>query len=83
MQNPPVNAVKGRILVAFADEAAAKKRAEIFARYKAKEIERIGSTPLYLIEVGPEISVKEVIAKISKEPGVRYAEPDIIVKTMK
>ena len=72
-----------QLLVAFKDESVAASRADVFKKFSAKEIEKVGSTPLYLIELPEGSDLKKTQAEIAKEPGVRYAEPNIKMKIFK
>ena len=73
----PATPVTRQLLVAFKDAEAAQGRAQIFASLKVKEIEQVGPTPLYLIEISENDDLKEVQKKITQKPGVRYAEPNM------
>ena len=73
--------VPGQLLVAFESDEVAAKRADLFSKYHAKEIEKVGSSQLYLIQLPEGADLKSVQEAIRKEPGVRYAEPNGIMKT--
>ena len=73
--------VPGQLLVAFESDEVAAKRTELFAKYHAQELEKVGSSQLYLIQLPEGADLKSVQDAIRKEPGVRYAEPNGIMKT--
>ena len=73
--------VEKQLLVAFTDDAAAQKRSDIFAKYKAKELQRVGSTHLYLIEIPNEKDLSQVQKSLSQTPGIKYAEPNLKMRT--
>ena len=73
----------GELLVSFRTEAAAAGRAELFQKYGVVEKEKVGSTDLYLVTFPKTVDVSELQKKISAEPGVKYAEPNLIMRAFK
>ena len=84
--NAPVqvkeSSVPRQFLVALSDEATVSKRASLWKKYSAKELEKVGSSALFLIEFAEGSDGKKLVKDLAKEPGVRYAEPNLIMKTM-
>jgi hypothetical protein len=80
---PKVNAVANQYLVAFKDDAAAQTRVEVFARLGIKEIERVGTSQLYLIEVPAGDTQAAKLAELKSSQGVRYVEPNLKMRIMK
>ena len=79
---PDKNVFEREFLVAFADAAASSRRAEIFARHSLREVERVGSGELYLVEAPKGTDAKTLIKAVSLEPGVRYIEPNLRMSIM-
>lgn len=75
--------VAGQLLVAFENSAAAAKRAPIFAKYQVKEVEKVGASELYLVKLPDGAKLEDLRQKISAEPGVRYAEPNAVLRTFR
>jgi hypothetical protein len=71
------------LLVAFESQEAALGRAEIFAKHGVEEVEQVGSSPLYLVRTGETADFKATKEALAKEPGVRYAEANIQMRTFK
>lgn len=78
---PTPRETAAQLLVAFQSEKAAEKRIELFQKYNLKEVERVGSTPLFLVNVPEGASLKELQNKLAAEVGVRYAEPNQRMRT--
>lgn len=81
---PVVAKTDRQILVAFKQPLDQTARQSLFAKHGLKEIEKVGSTDLYLTELPAgvtESQVKKVIEQISAEVSVKYAERNIVLKT--
>lgn len=76
-----VDHVAGQLLVAFKDASSASKRVKIWKKHHVKEIEKVGSTDLYLVEVSDSADLRKVKKAITAEPGVRYAELNAMMHT--
>ncbi len=76
-------AVPLQLLVAFKDAKAATKRAEIFKAAGGHEVEKVGSSELYLVAFPEGSDLKAAQDKLAKSEGVRYAEPNLIMRTFK
>jgi hypothetical protein len=72
-----------QLLVAFISNEAARDRQSIFEKYHAREIEKLGSTALYLIELPVGAKLKAVQQELAQEPGVKSVEPNIQFRIMK
>ena len=75
--------VAQQLLVKFDSENAALGRAKLFDEFSGKELERVGSTPLFLVQFSEEVDILEVKESIEHAPGVKYAEPNMVMRTMK
>jgi hypothetical protein len=71
------------LLVAFVSQEAALERAAIFAKHGVEEVEQVGSSPLYLVRTGETADFKATKEALAKEPGVKYAEGNIQMRTFK
>jgi len=74
-------AVPGQYLISFEASVSASDRAELFKKWGVKELEKVGSTPLYLIEVPSEADAKATLKGLKASPGVRYVEANLKMQT--
>ncbi len=81
--HPRRDTIDRQLLVAFKDEKEAAKRAEIFKKHDLKELQKVGTSPLYLVETKAGVDIKKLQKTIGAEPGVRYAEPNMRMKIFK
>jgi hypothetical protein len=77
----PSPAVPGQYLISFEASVDAAARAGLFQKWKVKELEKVGSTPLYLIEVSKDANVEKTLAGLRSAPGVRYVEANLTMQT--
>jgi hypothetical protein len=77
--NPHI--VSRQFLVAFNNSDNSETRNSIKSQFEAKELEKVGATELYLFELPENTNMTETLSKISKMPGVRFAEPNLRMKT--
>lgn len=80
---PAAQHVAGQLLVAFQDASASARRAGLFAKYGLTEIEKVGSSELYLVKLPAGADLADTQKRLTAEPGVRYAEPNAIMRTFK
>ncbi len=80
---PPLGAQSPQreLLIAFKSSEAAAARAALFKKHDLREIQKVGTSDLYLVEVNGARAVKDVQALVQKEEGVKYAEPNSRMKT--
>jgi len=69
--------IERQILVSFEKHMSKNDRKEIFERFDVQEIEQVGKTPLFLVEVKEASRLKSTLEALSKTKGVRYAEPNL------
>ncbi len=73
----PEYASESQILVSLEAKVTEDERQKIFKKFEVKEIEKVGSTALYLVEVKDKSLLSKTMEGLSKTPGVRYAEPNL------
>jgi hypothetical protein len=75
--------VAGQYLISFEAGTAEEQRAELFKKLGVKEIEKVGSSPLYLIEIPPDPAseLENILQKLRNSKGVRYVEPNFVMST--
>jgi hypothetical protein len=83
LKDAPAPHVAGQLLVAFENTEASAKRAALFAKHGVKEVEKVGSSELWLVNLPAGAKLEDVQKAISSEPGVRYAEPNLVMRTFK
>jgi hypothetical protein len=78
VENPPVSSqISQEYLVAFANEISSAERQSLWAKFpEVREKEKVGSSPLYLIQIQTE-NHKAIADKIARESGIRYVEPNL------
>jgi subtilisin family serine protease len=67
--------VTGEVLVKLGTTAALDP---LLAKYPLVLIDRFGRRPIYRLKVAGPVSVKDMIAALSAEPGVLIAEPNFV-----
>ncbi|HVJ65085.1 MAG TPA: hypothetical protein VM901_07515 [Bdellovibrionota bacterium] len=77
-----VEMVAHQLLVKFKSENAAGERQKIFKELQGREIERVGSTPLFLVQFPEEVNINDVKTKLEHHEGISYAEPNLVMRTM-
>jgi hypothetical protein len=73
---PPPPAVPGQYLISFEASVSDASRSSIFKKWAVTELDKVGSTPLYLIEVPEGKDTDKIISGLRSSPGVRYIEPN-------
>lgn len=71
----------GQLLVAFKSKTAAKNREQLMKKYHGVQKTELAGGTLYLIQFPEDSNLKELSAKIESEEGVRYAEPNLMMRT--
>ncbi len=77
-----IEMVAHQLLVKFHSENAAASRQNIFKKFNGREIERVGSTPLFLVEFPEDSDIHDIKTKLEHHEGIRYAEPNLVMRTM-
>jgi hypothetical protein len=77
-----VEMVAHQLLVKFNSENAAAERQIIFKKYGGRELERVGSTPLFLVQFPEDSNILEIKGKLEHLEGISYAEPNLVMRTM-
>ena len=72
--------VPGQYLISFESDISDAQRSKLFNAQKVTLLEKVGSSPLYLIEINTA-NVQETIDSLKNSPGVRYVEANIIMNT--
>jgi hypothetical protein len=72
-------AVPNQLIVGFANHNAAAKRQALWTKHKVTELEKVGSMEIYLVGVDSKSNFIEIQKALSKEPGVKYAEPNSVM----
>ncbi len=77
------NYVPNQVLVSLKNGLQDVERKKLWAEWNLKEIEKIGSGSLYLLEVQTKekADIKTLCKEIEKNSKVKYAEPNMIQKT--
>lgn len=73
--------VPGQYLISFEATVTAAERAELFKKWNVKELEKVGSTPLYLIDVPAKADATATLRGLRAAPGVRYVEANLKMQT--
>ena len=74
-------AVPGQYLISFETSVTDDARAMTFEKWKVKELEKVGTTPLFLIELSMDTDSEKTLNGLRAEKGVRYVEPNFTMKT--
>jgi len=74
-------AVEGQYLISFEASVTDSQRAALFAQWNVTELEKVGSTPLYLIEVPRDSNLEKTLAGLRSGRGVRYVEANLKMQT--
>jgi hypothetical protein len=80
-ETPRSPTVPGEYLISFEATVSDASRVELFKKWGVKELEKVGSTPLYLIEVSEKSDVQKILAGLRATPGVRYVEANLKMHT--
>ena len=77
------NYVPNQVLVSLKSPLKDAERNTLWANWNLKEVEKIGSESLYLLEVNSKekADIKALVKEIEKNSKVKYAEPNMIQKT--
>ncbi len=76
--------VPGQYLISFEAQITEQQRMALFAKVDVKLLEKVGSSPLFLISIeGSEKEVSDKIVSLQKTPGVRYVEANLVMETFK
>lgn len=59
----------------------AESRKELFKKYNFEEVQKVGSTELYLVRIAGNLSLKEIQDKIKNESTISYIEPHTMYHT--
>jgi hypothetical protein len=75
--------VPNQVLVSLKKIMSESDRALIWKKFNLKEIEKVGSEALYLLEAQSKtkVDIRKLTEEIEKNPNVKYAEPNMIQKT--
>lgn len=71
--------VPGQYLISFTQESTSQERDALLETVGAQMIEKVGSTPLFLIEISKD--VENALKKLRQNPSVRYVEPNFKLST--
>ncbi len=79
----PAEHVANQVLVSLKSLPSKKERETLWNTWKLVEKEQIGESPLFLLEyTGKEkIDIPKLVIEIEKNSLVKYAEPNMIMKT--
>ena len=79
----PQSYVANQVLVSLKNPLKFIERTQLWTEWKLKEVEKIGSGDLYLLEVQTKekVDIKALCKEIEKNSKVKYAEPNMIQKT--
>ncbi len=82
----PAEHVSNQVLVSLKAKLSKKDREKIWETWKLSEVEQIGDSPLFLLEYkgkdkSDKIDIPELVKSLEKHPQVKYAEPNMIMKT--
>ncbi len=80
-ETPRSPSVPGEYLISFEASVSDATRADLFRKWGVKELEKVGSTPLYLIEVSEKSGPEKILAGLRATPGVRYVEANLKMHT--
>ncbi len=72
---------KHEYLVAFQKSLAAAERSELFKNHNAVEVEKVGSTELYLVRLAEGSNPEVFVKALGSDPRVRYVEPNLMLQT--
>ncbi len=82
----PSNPASRQLLVAFKRSPPVETRTKLWEKYKLREIEQVAAQSLFLVEAPLNTGAQE-LKKIQEalgiEPEIRYAEPNIQLRTFK
>lgn len=81
-EEAPVEMVSRQLLVKFKTENAALERTKVFKKFGGVEVERVGSTPLFLVQFAEDSDVLEIKSRLEHEEGVSYAEPNLVMRAL-
>lgn len=70
-----------QFLISFVNEATSAERDSIISSAGAQMVEKVGSTPLFLIEIRQ--NEEKTLDTLRKNPKVRYVEPNFRMQTFK
>ena len=87
-QNPPSKplgqtAMQTEYLLKLKTTLKAEDRKKLFKKYTFQEVQKVGSTELYLIRVSSKLSLKEIQDKIKNESTISYIERNTMYHTQK
>lgn len=71
-----------QLLVSFEMGTTSAERESVYKDFGLVEVEKIGSGELYLAQTSEGVDIPELAKKVSKGKKVRYAEPNIMLKTL-
>ena len=77
-----VEMIAHQLLIKFESENAAAQRQKIFKSFGGIEVERVGSTPLFLVQFSEETNIHEVKTKLEHLEGIQYAEPNLVMRAL-
>lgn len=77
-----VEMVSHQLLVKFESENAALERQKIFKQFLGRELERVGTTPLFLVQFPEDTDIMAIKEKLERIAGISYAEPNVIMRAM-
>ncbi len=72
---------KHEYLVALQKPLAAAERSKLFKNHNAVEVEKIGSTELYLVRLAEGSNAEAFVKALGSDPRVRYVEPNLMLQT--
>jgi hypothetical protein len=80
-ETPKSPTVPGEYLISFEATVSDSKRSDLFKKWGVKELEKVGSTPLYLIAVPEKSDSEKILRELRATPGVRYVEANLKMHT--
>ncbi|MBS1985240.1 MAG: hypothetical protein JST16_13805 [Bdellovibrionales bacterium] len=75
--------VEREYLVSFEPGVNAEDRHALLAAQGLKELERVGSSELYLVQFPEGANAQATMEKLKHSPGVRYVEPNLKMRLFK
>lgn len=79
----PRSFVQGEVLVKFKSTVSAEKIDAILKEANTELIAQLKGTGIYHVRILSEESVESVVTKLSSQPEVEYAEPNLLYQQTK
>jgi len=80
-ESPRSPTVPGEYLISFEASVSDAVRGDLFKKWGVKELEKVGPTPLYLIEISVKSDAEKILGGLRATPGVRYVEANLKMQT--